>query len=62
MGLSDYINFAARLKGIHLLQQQMMMDVTQSGSFDEGTPATTTIASGPPEPPSAAAAPIEYGE
>eukprot|EP00903_Cladosiphon_okamuranus_P010281 g9733.t1 len=58
VGLSDYINFAARLKGIHLLQQQMM---TQSGSFDEVTPAA--FASGPPEPPAAAAAaePREYG-
>lgn len=26
VGLSDYINFAARLKGIHLLQQQMATD------------------------------------
>ncbi|CAN0536114.1 unnamed protein product [Ectocarpus sp. 12 AP-2014] len=26
VGLSDYINFAARLKGIHLLQQQTATD------------------------------------
>lgn len=48
VGLSDYINFAARLKGIHLLQQQMMRGVPLSESFDEGTPAT--LVSDPTEP------------
>ncbi|CAN0234114.1 unnamed protein product [Scytosiphon promiscuus] len=33
LGLSDYINFAARLKGIHLLQQQVMHQPLQD-AFD----------------------------
>lgn len=58
VGLSDYINFAARLKGIHLLQQQMM-GVPRSESFDDGAPAT--VVTGPAEPPSEEE-PMAYGE
>eukprot|EP00752_Nemacystus_decipiens_P014748 g13131.t1 len=59
VGLSDYINFAARLKGIHLLQQQMTMGVPPSESFDDGTPAT--LVTEPAEPPSVGE-PVAYGE
>lgn len=45
VGLSDYINFAARLKGIHLLQQQMQNQQQVSESLD-----SAAVANEPPTP------------
>eukprot|EP00904_Undaria_pinnatifida_P007876 jgi/Undpi1/4218/HiC_scaffold_16.g07584.m1 len=53
VGLSDYINFAARLKGIHALQQQQQHELQQTtpvhqhpAEADGGSSARTT----PPRP------------
>lgn len=62
VGLSDYINFAARLKGIHTLQQQMVMDMTLSEPLDEGAPAAVVSEPTEPSEPSEPADPRGYGE